>query len=400
MSIIFIGGFFPGNIRNEIEDKSKGVIQYAAHAFQENIIKGLDELSDSGISIVNLPFIGSYPLRYNDICYHGVGAIEFSTRSRLIDLDFFNLSLIKHLSRFFSLIKYLLKININKSDDFVIYSMHLPFLAAVAIIKKIKKNNNKIYLMVPDLPEYMSDSKNIAYLFFKKIDKVLINFFLKSVDGFILLTEAMGDALALEKNKYIIVEGVAKSVFDLNAVANINEHVIFYSGTLAGRYGVRELIDAFNMIESDRMELWICGDGDAKMYVQSAAKKNPRIKYLGQIPIERVHKLQSEAAVLINPRMPNDDYTKYSFPSKIIEYMASGRPLIMHRLPGVPAEYYEYCFSPRDSSVDALKCIIEDVFYRSRRDLDEVGLRAKNFISNNKTSTHQALRILKFMKRV
>ena len=63
-----------------------------------------------------------------------------------------------------------------------------------------------------------------------------------------------------------------------------------------------------------------------------------RIEFLGMLPRTDVLELQSKATILVNPRQPVGDFTKYSFPSKTIEYMASGTPLLMYKLPGIPEE--------------------------------------------------------------
>jgi len=65
LEIIFLGGLFPEEIRNEIENKSNGVIQYAADALQWAIVDGLDSHTEK-LRIINLPYIGSYPTRYKD----------------------------------------------------------------------------------------------------------------------------------------------------------------------------------------------------------------------------------------------------------------------------------------------------------------------------------------------
>ena len=46
----------------------------------------------------------------------------------------------------------------------------------------------------------------------------------------------------------------------------------------------------------------------------------------------------------MNPRFTGAEYTLYSFPSKNIEYMVSGTPVITTRLAGIPDDYYPYVF--------------------------------------------------------
>lgn len=44
------------------------------------------------------------------------------------------------------------------------------------------------------------------------------------------------------------------------------------------------------------------------------------------VPNSGVLKAQSESEILVNPRNDNNEFTKYSFPSKVIEYLGSGTP--------------------------------------------------------------------------
>jgi hypothetical protein len=50
------------------------------------------------------------------------------------------------------------------------------------------------------------------------------------------------------------------------------------------------------------------------------------------------------ADVLVNPRPNNEEYTKYSFPSKNIEYLMTGKPVVGYMLDGMPPIYKEFMF--------------------------------------------------------
>ena len=52
----------------------------------------------------------------------------------------------------------------------------------------------------------------------------------------------------------------------------------------------------------------------------------------------------SSAAVLVNPRPNNEEYTKYSFPSKDIEYLLSGKPTVAFLLDGMPKCYQDFLY--------------------------------------------------------
>ena len=57
---------------------------------------------------------------------------------------------------------------------------------------------------------------------------------------------------------------------------------------------------------------------------------------MGCVTNDEIVRLQCEATLLVNPRPSDKEFCKYSFPSKTIEYMASGTPVLMTKLPGVP----------------------------------------------------------------
>ena len=72
------------------------------------------------------------------------------------------------------------------------------------------------------------------------------------------------------------------------------------------------------------------------------SQNNDNIKFFGFIKHEEVEKLQNECDFLINPRRPSGTYTKYSFPSKTVEYMLTAKPVIMYKLEAIPDEYDGY----------------------------------------------------------
>ena len=111
-----------------------------------------------------------------------------------------------------------------------------------------------------------------------------------------------------------------------------------------------------------------------------------------------MQKLQQKATVLINPRNNDGEYTKYSFPSKTMEYMLSGKPVIMYKLDGVPDEYDSYLYYIGGNTADDIKKTILEVLNKSEKELESFGQKAAEFVSENKNSVVQAKRILTLLK--
>lgn len=125
---------------------------------------------------------------------------------------------------------------------------------------------------------------------------------------------------------------------------------------------------------------------------------NSRIRYWGYLGKDRVCQLQSEAAVLINPRQNIGEYTKYSFPSKIMEYLSSNCPVVAYKLDGIPDEYYQFIFTPLDNTSLELKNTLLKVCEMDYNDRLNICNLAREFIENNKNPIIQCKKIVDLLK--
>ena len=164
------------------------------------------------------------------------------------------------------------------------------------------------------------------------------------------------------------------------------------------RYGIVELLEAFHRIKSCEYRLWICGTGDGLEDVRQYEKKDSRINYLGTFPRSEVIKMQKQATLLVNPRHSADAYTIYSFPSKTMEYMASGTPTPMSHLKSIPKEYDSHLFYFDDESIDGFSKRIVEVCENAPSELAEFGAKASQFIMQYKTPRPQVEKIVSFMR--
>jgi glycosyltransferase involved in cell wall biosynthesis len=118
-----------------------------------------------------------------------------------------------------------------------------------------------------------------------------------------------------------------------------------YSGALNELSGIEMAIDAIELMKNENIQLHIFGRGIMEKYVIEASQRNKNIIYHGYKNNEHVVEFQRKADILINPRIPDKYTTKYTFPSKLLEYMATGVPVITNHLDGIPDEYYKYVTS-------------------------------------------------------
>jgi len=395
--VAFLGGIFPLEQYDDILNNSVGNIQYAADALQKSFIEGLTH-HFSDLTIINLPFIGSWPKRYKSCLSPKSYQLRKTGNSccNFNNYRFVNIAGIKLLSRYLiakQSIKHYCKCSKAANNILLLYSVHTPFLKAAIDIKR-KLSNLQIILIVPDLPEYMGGSNNEALSIVRNYNHRLLSKLYDKVDGFVLLSDHMKDRLVKKNQPYIVIEGIFNVNDDISVSKEVHDKkIILYSGTFARRYNIMDLVYAVHSLKRDDFVLEIYGEGDARDEIESITQMDRRIKYCGQKPREFILRRQKEADLLVNPRTSDGEYTKYSFPSKTMEYLASGTATLIYQLPGIPYEYYNHCFSIPKHTDKSLAEWIDTILDKDVNELSKIGEEARKFILDNKNPIMQTQKI-------
>lgn len=410
MKISLLFGIFPNEIFQQIIDSSKGPIQYAADALQKAYIKGFAGLNMETL-VINLPYIGSYPLRYKKLYSPNNAVYTFKTSDSKTEISiyntcFCNLIGYKMLSRYtnaYCALKHWCEKYPNEEKVLIIYAIHTPFLKACTDIKNHFKNV-KIIQIVPDLPEYMNDKCSYIKEKLLQLNEKYLYELYRKVDAYILLSKYMINKLPMSNTPYDIIEGIYDESAYISTETTVTdkpkEKIVLYSGTLAKRYGVLNLVDAFMKLDEPDCKLMICGAGDSEQEIKQKSLTDNRIIFLGQKPREEVLSLQKKAYLLVNPRTPEGEFTKYSFPSKTMEYFASGTPTLIYKLPGIPDEYYKYSYTITELGVNNLYIKLNQILQLDYSELYKKGLAARDFILQEKTPQKQVLKVLNLIKQL
>ena len=222
-------------------------------------------------------------------------------------------------------------------------------------------------------------------------------------DAFVLLTEQMNRVVNPTGKPHIVVEGIAAN--ELPEIAGdgrrSDKTVFLYSGSLWKRLaGIEYFVEGFISADVKNAELHLYGTGELVPWIEDISLKHPSIRYMGCVSNEKMVKLQSEADFLVNPRPSNGAFCKYSFPSKTMEYLSSGTPVLMTRLPGVPSEYFDYVFVIEPETPDGAKEAVLDVAKLDDERRKAIGAVARRFIEEHKSARKQAGRVVDFCNRV
>lgn len=390
MKVYVIGGYLSDNhirIINSISTQDSQV-SIAALKYSHAIRLGFCENLNGQVKYVNMPTIGMYPSCKMIYCNLKADCNENY-------ISFLNIFGIKQITIF---IKILLKVIIwnfnSKSDNKVVVFtfLYLPFQFIIPFLKLFTKI--KFVSFVPDLPSYSyiytptrSILKKILLPIFVNVSNYINNY----NDYFVFITQQM--ASKFKKKNYSIIEGFVSINNAEKAIDKSEVKSILYSGALYEKFGILSLVKAFTQIQGN-YELWLCGSGDVTEEIKLYAEKDSRIKYLGVLPNSEVVSHQKSAHILINPRLSSEEFTKYSFPSKLLEYAASGTPVLTTRLPGIPEEYFDKFYFIDDESISGMRCAMQNILEIHSAELENRGKILKNYVLAEKNNIVQINKLI------
>ncbi len=408
MNIIFVSGLYRNDIQSEINKKSKKMPYFAANTHQWALVNGLEMVNPGRVRILNAMHLKSYP-SYEDVYIKG-GEWTHNDKISNEDVGYLNIFGLKHFWKTINLYLKLKRMLNDYPDEKVVvitYGIHTPFLLAAYLnLKRIKNSSVKWCSIIPEIPLHYIGSKERGpiYNFLKGIDwKISLNLTRKS-DMFQVLTEEMVSLMKIQDKPYILIEGIfdknqhiKSKTEQLEEMKKNNNKIVLYTGTTSKRFGILELIETFTNIQDPNYRLVICGTGSGDEDIKKYIEFDQRIIWKGFLPRESILKMQEEADVLVNPRMPDHEFTKYSFPSKTMEYLYSGTPVLMHKLQGIPDEYDRYINWFENTNYEDMAQQIVEI--ASWTDVQKKAYKEKvqKFIEINKSVDNQGKRFYEFL---
>ena len=399
MDILYISSACSEETLKKVSNKyMRGIpLKAPQQTFDLSVALGLSQLDN--VELISLPPLPSYPKSKCIIFPKKIERLHGKFDIKYIPV--INLPILKAICIFLFTLFYIFKWNKANSNEKVII-LHWPYfptMIAAYIAKFI--THNQVILTIPDLPYYSATyNKNLSIndklmILINKITPNLINKF----DGYILLTEYMRKKLDIIDKPYMIMEGLIREeniLIDNNLQQKYKERVIMYAGAVYERFGIKNLVEAFHNYVTEECELWIYGSGDFVTELKRYEKIDKRIKYKGIRFRDEVLEAERKSTLLVNPRPTKEEFTKYSFPSKTLEYMASGTPILSTKLAGIPKEYRDYVLWIEDESIEGLGNRINSLISNPKW-LHEFGIKAQQWVKKNKNNEYQAKRILDFI---
>jgi glycosyltransferase involved in cell wall biosynthesis len=199
--------------------------------------------------------------------------------------------------------------------------------------------------------------------------------------------------------KFLIVQNVADErhfprAVALDTIADSESIIVVYHGLIAPRLGLDIALRAMAKVrtETDGVRLVLIGDGDGAPQISSMIDELDLSDVVdfqqGFIPIEQLQPKLSQARIGIVPARV-DPFTRNMLPTKLVEYVTLGIPVICTELPAV-RHYFgddQITMIPPDDP-DALAAAIIELVWDPERRLRQA-TRALRFVDEHGWETQR-----------
>ena len=399
MKIFFLGSLINDKTLDSIAIKSKVKPSNAPVNFENMLIKGLEE---AGVEtkVVSLPTVSTFP--GGNLLAWGKRKEKLNFGKEVTWLPCINLLFVKQfcaaIGTYLELFGWLIKNRKYKDKVIMNYSVYPPYSRPSQVMGKLF--GVKTCCIVSDLPAYlykMHETKGIKTFlndyYSKKMVKLQTRF-----DTYVLLTEHMAKKMKIEDKPSIVVEGFSDaSIFDMTDDVPKNEKkTVMYAGALSKSFNIDKLLQAFMQTGGD-YKLWLFGFGDLVEYINECAEKDDRITYFGKVDRKILLEHQKMAHLLISVKSSEEDHANYAFPSKILEYMASGTAVASTTVGGIPKEYFDYIYPIEGNNIGDIKRSIETIFALDETEINEKGKKSFEYAIEEKNYKKQTKRIVDFL---
>lgn len=234
----------------------------------------------------------------------------------------------------------------------------------------------------------------------RRVEFALQRATLPRVHGLVVLTDRIGADFA-PRVPSMLMEGAAldaASPAPAGAPCPQAPFTLMYAGGLNELKGVPLLLEAFARLPGPGYRLWITGVGPLRGEVERAAAADPRIDYRGFPPYAEVLAMYGQADLLVNPHSARHASARYVFPSKLLEYLATGTPVVSTvSTPEVLREYGTVIVPVLDDTAGELADAIARAAALSHAERAALGARARAFVLERKGWGVQGRRVAEFI---
>lgn len=393
MKILHVSALSSNNLIKKLYNKTHENPGFAVQKFNRLFVNGLISNACEVTALTNPPITKNYSKQVvvnikneceNGILYHYI--------------PFINVPILRHIGIFFYSFFYTLFWSVWKNKEKAVICDVLTISSCMGSLLAAKITRVKTVGVVTDIYSQMVGNPTSGIrLYVSKLAGFLNRKYVSSFTYYVLLTDEMNAVVNLKNRPYIVMEALCDSsliLLDIPKKQKVYPRVVLYAGGLEKRYGLKMLVDAFKVLNLKDVQLHIYGSGSYAEELKYESEQMNSIIYKGVRSNEEIINAEMSATLLVNPRFTTEEFTKYSFPSKNMEYMVSGTPLLTTNLPGMPKEYHDHVYLFEEETVYGYARKLSNVLSLSSEQLEAKGNAARRFVLEQKNNIIQTARIL------
>lgn len=363
----------------------------AGNKFSLNMAKALDTQCGG-----NLTFISTASVRPDTVDKYGAEIwpgkkLYLAARGKR-----FPFTELKQIESILQLLKRVKKA--NPGEGLTVFLENSPFAAATACAILKKRFDISCYSITIDTPfagEFRAKGirGGISKWMFLQGRKSLRHF-----DGLISFTEDVKRELQVDIPFCPFAIGCKEETIPAKLPVISPEKTAVYAGTLIYYNGTREILQTFSLLGPE-YQLHIYGYGPLEEEVRQAAAKYENIHFHGRFAPEETEQILSAYQLLINPRHIDPGIENFTFPSKLVDYILTGKSVLSSNFKTLPPAYREFVYILEDLKPETIARGVRSVFADPPALRQARGQAGLHYIKENQTYERIAEKILAFSKR-
>ncbi|MFG1839862.1 glycosyltransferase [Micromonospora sp. NPDC049175] len=393
--VTLLGFTVPDDVLAEITARDT-IMPTQTHTFAWGLVRSL-RAADCPVHLLSAAPVSTWP---------GNRQVRFRAgRFRQDDVDgqllaFVNLLGLKHLTRFVAAWRTGGRaLRERDAEVLLVHGVHSPFLWFGVL--RARSRGVHVVPVLTDPPGVALPTDGRLVRLLRGLDVALVRAALARCSGVIALTAALAEDFAPGRPR-LVLEGICSAdPPELPVVPPPGPpgptRDIVYAGGLSRAYGVDRLVEAFRGLPGNDLRLCVYGRGELAGWLRDQAALDRRIVPPALLPRAELLPRLARAAVLVNPRPVEQDFVRWSFPSKIIEYLAAGVPVVSTRLPGIPGDYAPWLSFAEPDTADGLRTAVGRVLALPTDEARALGAGGARFVRETRNPGAQGRRVRDFL---
>ncbi len=299
----------------------------------------------------------------------------------------------------------------SKYQMLICYNTRLYAVLPLLVLKCFFKL--KFLLIIPEYyrkPNSGIIKKILWYNFY-----IGLNYFAKYADGYVVLTsymyEYLSDNLKIKKPIYILPNIMDPKHFEMPSVEpyKANKITIGYVGTPTTKDGINDLLKSFSLLNKKYPETHLLIIGDTPGHCSVIPDLMNEVKELdisestsftGLVSFNEVAILMNSCQVLALTR-PNGVFAQAGFPTKLGEYFACKKPVLLTDVGDIPKyfENYKHAVIAKAENVDDIAAGFEKIISDKELSLN-LAKNSYKWMDDNLNYRSVAIKLSQFIAEV